>query len=402
MSTLAELVRLEDSDFYLENTYPVLARLRAEAPTFYYEPLDMWVLSKYEDIRHVGRTPEVFSSHEGILLNDFRYGNVLKSFFPPNAENFALENPPRHNDLRRFVHPAFSPRIVTRLEDTVRGICRELLDEIDPDTPVNWSKLIAEPLPLMVIALLLGLPLSDLDRLQYWSDEIIKMGLAAGHEEIAAAAAGLAPMGEYFEERLAERREHMTDDLIGTLEQARAGGLINNETVHMMLSGVMAAGNETTRNVINGAVIALCEHPAEMRKLVDDPAKIKNATEEFLRWVCPVRGFGRTVVQDTDVRGQAMKVGQHVFNFYMSGNRDEEIFSDPEVFDVSRDQTFPHLAFGFGQHNCIGSALARMEIRVLFEEAISRFGSVELAGAVPKRQLLVNAWSDVTVSFGAG
>jgi cytochrome P450 len=401
MPPLIEGFRLEDPEFYLSETAaPTLRQQRETAPVAYYEPLDTWVITEYDLIKEVGRAANLFCSSQGILLNDFRYGDVVNSFFPPGAENFALTDPPRHAQLRRHLIPAFSAATVSRLEDTIRRICSERLDSITPGQPVNWSKLMAEPLPLIVIALLMGIPLDDLLKIQEWSDEIIKMGAAIDQAEIAAAAGSLLPMGEYFESLLASRRAEPSDDLISTLEAARASGKISNETVHMMLAGIMTAGNETTRNVINGMVVALSDHPGQMRRLVLGEAPVRLAVEEFLRWVTPVRGFGRTVTADTELGGQALKAGQRVYMLFVEGNRDPKAFEAPEMLDVSRDMASnPHLSFGFGNHGCIGAALARLELRVLFEEMISRFTALTVAEMDRQRSLLVNAWSDVQVVF---
>ena len=154
MSELAQLVRLEDPKFYLEDPYPILQRVRREEPVFYYEPLDMWVMSKHEDIRHVGTSPGIFSSHDGIHMNDFRYGNITKAFFRPEAENLALIGPPRHSALRAIVGPAFGPRTIARMREPVGKMCRDLLGPVEAGKTVNWSQQVAEPLPLMVIAIL--------------------------------------------------------------------------------------------------------------------------------------------------------------------------------------------------------------------------------------------------------
>jgi cytochrome P450 len=400
MSDLANLVRLEDPGFYLNNPYPIMQRLRKEEPVFYYEPLNMWVMSKYEDIRHVGRTPEIFSSHAGIHFNDFRYGDVTKAFFRPEAENLALIGPPRHNDLRSTVAPAFNPRIVAQMREQVRQICRDLLGSIEVGQTVNWSRQVAEPLPLMVIAILLGMPVSELEVIKYYSDEVIKIGLDLSQQEIEETVARLVPMYEYFDKLLVERDHNPTEDLLTTLRQAYKADLISADTVHMLLAGILTAGNETTRNTINGAIILLSEHPDQMKLLNEQPELVRNATEEFLRYVSPVRGFGRTVVEETAVRGQKLAVGQHVFNFFMSGNRDEDAFEEPEVFNLARQRKMPNLAFGIGQHFCIGASLARMEINVLFEELIGRFSKVALDGMPFRDKVLqYNAWENVQTVF---
>ena len=324
---------------------------------------------------------------------------MTKNVFRPEAENLALIGPPRHNEMRSIVSPAFNPRIVAQIREQVRQICRDMLDSIQIGHTVNWSRQVAEPLPLMVIAILLGMPLSELDTLKYYSDEVIKMGADLSQGAVGETVAGLAPMYEYFAELLAERDRNPKEDLLTTLQQAYRADLIGAETVHMLLAGVLAAGNETTRNTINGAIILLSEHPEQMKLLASKPELAKNATEEFLRCVSPVRGFGRTVAEETVVRGQKLSVGQHVFNFFMSGNRDEDVFDDPEVFDLVRQRKMPNLAFGIGQHFCIGAALARMEIAVLFEELIGRFSEVALDGTPHRDGLQFTMWEDVRTVF---
>jgi cytochrome P450 len=400
MTDLASLVRLEDPNFYLDDPYPVLQRIRREDPVFYYEPLDMWVMSKYDDIRYVGRTPEIFSNHDGIFLNDFRYGDVTKTFFPADSENLGLRGPPRHKEIRKIVGAAFTPQILQEMRHVVRKMCSEMLAPIEAGKTANWSRQVAEPLPLLVIALLMGVPLDQYDTLKFFSDEVIKIGADTTKEEIAEIVARLAPMEAFFEKYLAERDRNPSRDLLTVLQRARTDGMISSETVHMLLSAVLTAGNETTRNTINGAIVLLSEYPDQMKLLAAQPAMIKTATEEFLRYLSPVRGFGRTVLEDVEVRGRRISTGQRVFNFFMSGNRDEEIFAAPEIFDLALPRDKGNLGFGFGEHFCIGAALARMEICVLFEELMPRFSEVRLVGSpVRDKQLLVNSWEDVRVTF---
>jgi cholest-4-en-3-one 26-monooxygenase len=400
MSNLTSLVRLEDPNFYLDDPYPVLQRIRREDPVFYYKPLDMWVMSKYEDIRYVGRTPEIFSNHDGIFLNDFRYGDVTKTFFPANSENLGLLGPPRHKEIRKIVGAAFTPQILAEMREVIRKMCCDMLAPIEAGKTINWSRQVAEPLPLLVIATLMGIPLDQYDTLKFFSDEVIKIGADTTQEEIAEIVARLAPMEEFFEKYLGEREHNPRRDLLTVLQKARTDGMISSETVHMLLSAVLTAGNETTRNTINGAIILLSDHLDQMKLLATQPGMIKPATEEFLRYLSPVRGFGRTVLQDVEVRGRKISTGQRVFNFFMSGNRDEEIFVDPEIFDLTRARDKANLGFGFGEHFCIGAALARMEICVLFEALVPRFSEVRLVGSpVRDKQLLVNSWEDVRVAF---
>ena len=271
MTNLAELFRLEDPDFYWDNPYPVLRRLRQEEPVFYYEPMDMWVVSKYDDIRFVGRTPEVFSNHAGIFFSDFRYaetGGITKSlFFHADAENIGLMGPPRHNEVRKIANGAFTPRILADMRERIRKVVCDLLEPVRAGVPFNWSKQISEPLPLLVIAILMGLPLEEYETLKFYSDEIIKVGLDASPEEITEIVARLAPSDAYFEQYLKLRDKEPTPDLLGVLRQAHKDGQINEATVQTMLRAVLTAGNETTRNTLNGGIIGMCGSPGQMKKL---------------------------------------------------------------------------------------------------------------------------------------
>jgi len=251
-----------------------------------------------------------------------------------------------------------------------------------------------------VVAILIGFPVEEYETLKFYSDELIKIGLALSREEIDEVVENLEPMYRYFEYLLNERDRNPAEDLTTTLQQARKAGQISTQTAHMLLAGMLVAGNETTRNTINGAIILLSQHPDQFRLMIQQPHLVKNATEEFLRYVSPVRGFGRTVVQETEIKGKRLQVGQRVFNFFMSGNRDEEVFEDPEIFDVAKPRDRANVAFGFGQHTCIGAALARMEINMLFEELVNRFSEVALQGTPFRDKVLqYNMWDNVQTVF---
>ena len=398
---LADLVQLEQPGFYTDDPYPLYARLRRESPVHYYAPLDLWLITRYEDVRHVGKNPLTFSSSDGILLNDFRYGNIVASFFPPDAENFSLDAPPRHNALRRAIRSPFSAINVAKINEQVRAVVAQMLDGLDTSGEVDWLHDVAMAIPSVVVATLLGMPLVDRPLLDRWSTEMLKMGAATGKDELAAAAAGMADMYGYFAEQLAERRRRPGGgDLLTALAAAEDSGELSTSTVHMMIGGVMAAGNETTRNLVSGTAIALAEHSDQYDRLVADPGLARPATDELLRWITPVRGFGRTVTEDTEVAGQRMTAGQRVFMLYPAANRDETVFDAPETFDIARDfSQNMHLSFGYGQHSCIGSALARLETVSLLQEMASRFRSITIVGT-PERdpQLLGHAYRSLHIT----
>jgi cytochrome P450 len=399
MSDLSDLVRLEDPSFYFSDPYPVIARLHEEEPVSYYPPLDMWVLSKYHDIQHSGRTPLVFSTTKGFHLNDLRYGMTSTSMFPPGAELVTVTPPPRHGELRKSIAPSFSPKAMSQLEDRIRVECRQLLEAIPRGEEIDFTEALAVPLPITVIAMLLGMPVEDHGRVLAWSDAIMTMGANLSKEEIAAAAASLGPMRDYFTDLIDRRLREPADDILSTLVAAWQAGAMSYETVHLMVSALMTAGNETTRNALSGGIALLATHPAEYAKLAGDPSLAKSATEELLRFVSVVRGFARTVEQDTEIRGQKMTAGQRVFNFHMAGNFDPEIFPDPFTLHLDREFKVMSMAFGFGEYACPGMALARLELRVAWEELARRFSAVRLASSpVPDLDVLfANQWKSVPV-----
>jgi cytochrome P450 len=402
MSNLTDLVRIEDPDFYVD-PFPVFQRLRREAPVFYYEPLDTWVLTKYDDIRHVGRSPEVFSSTAGILLNDIRHDRVISSFFGKDAELISTTDPPRHRELRRSIGPSFSPRSLKALEAPVRSFCRELIDAIVPGEPLEFVGRIGAVLPLKTIALLIGIPSDDVGQLRFWSDEMLKMGAALDRHHLALAAANTEGMRPFFDEWMVRMVGKDTGELIPTMLKAvQSGEDISYDNLHMFLRSVLVAGNETTRDFLSGSIHAYAGHPDQRDRVAAEPALIADAGEECLRWVTPVRGFIRTAAHTTELRGQRIEEGQHVHLMWMAANRDEDQWTNAATFDVSRRPDPMHLAFGFGEHACIGAALARLEGRVFFEELLARYPHWELAGApVRPHSVLHNSFEELPVVFGA-
>jgi cytochrome P450 len=402
---LKDLVRVDDPSFYDVQNADVLARLRNEAPVFFYEPLHTWVLSKYQDIKYASKTPELFSVRKGILLNDARLGySVADTFFPEGAELISTLDSPRHGEVRRRLAPAFTPRAIARLEDPIRAVCRQILDDVEAGAPIEFIHDAARVVPIQAVAQLLGVPADevDVDKIQFWTDEMLKMGAPLPREELEQAAASSAEMGQFLTELLARKAAHPGDlDLMSTLVAAELDNKRLTETnILMLATAVLVAGTETTRNLLAGIMWALAEHPDEMRKLAAHPTLVKQTVEEVLRWITPVPGFIRNATQDVELRGETMKRGQYVYLLYFAANRDEECWSDPDAFDISRPMEPAVLSFGFGQHVCIGAALARMEARVFLEEMLSRFSNVSLAGT-PERVAspLQHGWHHLPVVF---
>jgi cytochrome P450 len=392
----AEMAPVEEPTFYDQAAREVFARLRREDPVHWYAPLDLWLITKYDDTRRLGADPGTFSSEQGLSLNDLRLGGVLRSFF---GELISTTDPPGHRELRRVIASSFvAPRVKELAE--IRRLARRLVSAIRPGQPVEFVSEVTAVFPLQVIALVLGLPPEDAPRLRFWSDEMVKSADVRTAEGLDRARANAGPLHDYFNEWIARNIGQQGQQLIRRLFRAQHDGddVATYETVHMFLGIVLVAGNETTRNFLAGSVNAYAEHPGQLALVAAGP--VPRAVEECLRWVTPVRSKVRTVVKPASLRARQLTPGQRVLLLFMSGNRDEEIWESPEVFDVARERASCHLAFGFGEHGCLGSALARLEGRVLFEELSRAFrGWQVVAPPVRHSSEVHNSFDELVVSF---
>lgn len=381
---LSEVACVDRASFYDVANADLLARMRTEAPVLWYEPANTWVLSRYEDIRYASKTPELFSAAKGILLNDAKYGeSIADAFFAEGSDLIATLDPPRHGEVRRTLAPAFTPNAIGRLETSIRECSRELIARIVAGQPVDFVHAVARELPIRIVAELMGVPAAevDVDQISFWSDEMVKMGAPLSREELATAAKSGEDMGKFLMAALARKRAQPGPDLLSTLSAAELDNAKLNEGNILMLSiATLVAGNETTRNLLSGCIWALASHPEQLRLLASDPALAKSAVEEVLRWVTPVPGFTRNATRDIELRGQNIKAGDYVYLLYFAGNRDEDCWSEPDIFDITRPTDTANLAFGHGQHVCIGAALARLEARCFLEELFTVFSNFSLAG----------------------
>jgi cholest-4-en-3-one 26-monooxygenase len=275
----------------------------------------------------------------------------------------------------------FSGKMIRNLEGHVREITREILDEVAPLGRCDFVDRIAAELPLQVIVELVGVPKADRRKVLDWTNNMVGFDdpeYAGGAPEVGRIAA--AELFMYANELAEERERNPKDDLVSVLMQAEVDGeRLSRADFSSFFMLLLVAGNETTRNLISGGMLALIEHPEERARLLADRSLLPSAIEEMLRWVSPVNVFRRTATRDTEIRGQKIREGEKVALFYSSANRDEEAFENPERFDITRDPN-DHLAFGIGPHFCLGANLARLEIRVMFEELLQRLPDVELDG----------------------
>jgi cytochrome P450 len=400
----ADDVRIEDPDFYFEGRRESYERLHAESPVFYYEPLDVFVLTKHEDIRQAARRPEVFSSAHGLHLHQLRLTpeevEVYATLYGA-GEQFAFADPPRHKELRGVATRVFAPRSLERLGQQVRQDVAELVGKIEPGRRLDFVEEVAAVLPIRVAVALIGLPSGHDADIRRWSDALESLKLIHGADDIRAAIRQFSEMDDFFRKQFVIKRASPGEDLISALLAAQLDGEpISEANLLTYCSTFLAAGSDTTRSLLTGMALALAEHPDQMRKLKENPALLDGAIEESLRWTTPARGFLRTALTDTQVRGVDIKAGQRVYLLYDAGNRDAEVFADPWAYDIERPNASSHLGFGYGPHLCIAAHLARLEARELYGPLLNAFGHVEVSGPVTEiRQLLRNGWVHAPLTF---
>jgi cytochrome P450 len=358
-----------DPEFWID-PYPVFARLRAESPVQWHDEAQLWTIARHDDVMRISRDPTTFCSGKGVLPTD-RQRDIA------GTESILFLDPPDHQRHRKLVSPAFTPRRIAAIEARVRELARELLDPIDKGEAVDFAPAVAEPLPMLVIAEMLGVPVEDRDRFKIWSDAMIDAATDPKEETYELAF----ELWGYFENIIEQRRAEPADDLVSVIAHAQVDDVpLTNAELNGFCMTLLVAGNETTRNLITGGVEALARHPEQLQRLVADRTLVPTAVEEMLRWVTPVMNFARTATDDVELRGQQIGAGQMVLMLYGAANRDPEVFGpSADTFDVGR-QPNPHVAFGFGEHFCMGASLARLEARILFDEFLQRFSTVELAG----------------------
>jgi len=316
--------------------------------------------------------------------------------FPP-SEMVVMLDPPRHGPVRRVANARFTPRAVRAQRGDIDRIGVQVLDAAAPADAtgeLDFVKGIAAPFPLGVIAWILGVPSDDWELLFRWTNEVIgkddpeyrRAGESPG-QTIKRARSGVHG---YFRRLIAERRLEPRDDLVSELIGAEIeGSALSEDQLVSYCELLVEAGNETTRNAISGGLLAFDEHPGEWEKLLETPGMLPDAVEEILRWVTPISHFTRTATEDFDLRGVTIRAGDQVALYFASANRDEEVFDDPFSFRVDRRPN-PHLAFGFGEHFCMGAHVARVELETIFGHLLTRLASFEVSGLVERLSSITN------------
>lgn len=334
-----------------------------------------WAVSRHEDVMAIESDHAAFCAGKGIIVDEIG----VSYDHPPTILH---ADPPVHTRYRRLVQPGFKPSTVRSLEPAVRTRTMALVEKIAPGAAVDVVPELAVPLPVQVIGAMLGVPEEHWNRFFEWSEAVIP-GATDWPEEKRQAL--MAEMVGYLVGLSKKRRESPSKDVLGELALAEIDGdQLSDEELGMFLVQLLVAGNETTRNLISGGLVELARSPEQWERLREDPSLVVTAVEEMLRWTTPVIAFMRTATTDTDVGGQAVLEGEPLLMLFLSANHDEDVFGPSAgTFDVSRDPN-PHVAFGFGNHFCLGAALARLEARVVLEALVERFSELSLAGPVER------------------
>jgi len=363
-------IRLLDGRWYQGVPLDDYAWMRANAP-LYWDPVgEIWGVTRHADIQHVSKTPALFCSGKSSRPDP---GSWI-----PSMINF---DDPQHKRRRNLVNRGFTPRRVQDHAEKIREICTQLIDDVCEKGECEFVRELAAPLPMAIIGDMLGVRPEDRDRLLRWSDDLVS---ASGNDDPQVRERSQRAGAEwmtYAQQVIADRRSRPEqDDLISVLVHAEIDGeRLDDEALRQESLLILVGGDETTRHVIVEGMKALIDHPAERQQLLDDPSQIPTGVEEMLRWVSPIKNMNRTATRDVELCGQKVREGDRLLLLYHSGNRDDAAFEAPNDFRALRDPN-PHVAFGgYGTHFCLGASLARLELRIMFEELLRRLPDIQLA-----------------------
>jgi cholest-4-en-3-one 26-monooxygenase len=404
-SSPIEPIDLTDSrNFVAGVPYEWFAYLRRHAPVYWHEEADgpgFWAVTRHEDCVTVNRDAQRFSS--------YRKGTFLWETPEDQLEQQRLMmvtmDPPLHTRYRRLVNKGFTPRMIGELQQSIHGVADEIIDGICESGSADFVIDVTAELPLVVLAELLGVPPEDRSKMFDWSNRMIGredaeyQGAQAVAEENAALAA--AELFGYANELYEHKRADPGEDLMSVLTQVELDGeRLSELELDLFFMLLAVAGNETTRNLMAGAMVAFSQFPDQWERLRADRTLLPSAVEEMLRFVTPVMNFRRQATEDVELGGEKIKEGDKVVFFHVSANRDETVFDDPDSFDVGRKPN-PHMAFGGGgPHFCLGANLARMEIVVMFEHLLDRLPDIRVDGAVERLQSnFINGVKHLPVAF---
>ncbi len=371
------------NDETLADPYPLYHRLRTEDPVHWDEDNDRWVLSRYADIVTVLRSPSASSNRAPALQRFVPPG--LRQLVAYRSDSMINCDAPKHNRLRLLVNKAFTARAVEAMTARIQRLVDDFLDAVGDHGRMDVIADLAYPLPVTVIADMLGVPQEDRDLFKHWSDELVVTvsgnPSALRPRDFRRTARNYAELSAYFAEIVARRRVRPQNDLLTALAQAEeAGDRLNESELYANAALLLVAGHETTTNLIGNGTLALLRHPDQWERLLADPSLVPGAVEELLRYDSPVQHTGRLLTADMEIGGKRLHAGDMVQLLVGSANRDPEQFADPDRLDVGRTDV-KHLAFGLGSHFCLGAPLARLEARIVFATLLRRMPQLHLVGA---------------------
>lgn len=395
-----------DTDLYSPAAYvdgpphATLEELRRTSPVYWQDipgQPGYWAVLKHADVVHVSREPLLFSASEGgIMLEDAHAAQLER------MRNMLLAmDPPRHGEYRRPLAPSFKAKVIAGLEDRVRDICRSIFERVG-EGQVEFVHDVTSGLPSQVVGELVGIPEEDWPQIHRWSEmSTSSQDPDFQHDggEVMDPALAMAMYAIEFAGR--RRREDPRPDLASLiLDTEFAGAPMTDVDFGSFFVQLVTAGNDTTKTMLSSGLLALLRHPEQLAELRADPSLIADAVEEILRWENPLHYFRRTATADTELGGVEIAAGDKVAMYYTSANRDEDVFDDPQRFDIHRRPN-PHLSFGIGEHFCLGVHLARLEGRVFFEELLTTYSSIELVGdPLRTRSNLNNALKQLPIRLG--
>lgn len=361
---------------YRKNPYPALAMLRRQAPV-YQSPMGFWLITRYDQVNALNRDPRL-----GRDLRQWSMYNFLRPFLADSALERCAEqwmfslDPPAHTRLRQLFARAFTPKVVEHLRPRITTIANQLLDELEGQTEFDFMSRFAQPFPVRVISELLDLPAMDYAQLKAWSDALACVVEPAPSKKARLAASAAADeMSHYLHEFLADYA--IEDSFVARLLASTGTEALSPAELVANLVFLFVAGHETTTNLLGNGLLALLRHPDQLARLRQEPELMKTAVEEMLRYDGPANVNGRVVHEEMAVDGHTITAGSLLFCMLGSANRDEAIFANPDVLDISRNPN-PHVSFGGGPHYCLGAPLARLEAHIAFEQIMQRWPAIEL------------------------
>lgn len=400
--SLIDEARLLDPDFYLD-PHGTFARMRREAPVFYLEAADTFALTKLEDVQLATRASDIFSAQGPMFMtlhNDAPLSEEEDD--PSNVTGSWFRTSPRvHSQFRRQLNVPFSIPSVAKLQTLVREVVCEVLDGVPDGEPIDVVKQVAETIPLCVVSGVLGVPREDRAQFVAWSKAQVESFATTPTLETAAAGESAKRQStNYMIDAQRRRRANPTDDVISQIAHMEVLGHRLSEPAGAEVAfGLLLAGHDTTKNAATGGLLALHDYPQEWRRLQADPGLTATMADEIVRWFSPIIHFCRTAREDTEIRGQKIQRGQHVALMYSAANRDEEMWDQSDRFDIGRRPEPMHVGFGYGGHFCIGSHLARLDLRIIFEEVTRRFRSWEPLDVTRSASTVNNNFEGVTMVF---